>query len=146
MSQSRHYPKRPIIGVGAVVFKGASVLLIQRSKPPKIGEWSLPGGAQDLGETASAAAAREVLEETGVHADIIGLLDVVDYIEPDESHAIRHHYTLVDYLARWTAGEPKAASDARKAQWVALDGLGDVPLWSETRRIILLGAARLGDI
>ena len=132
----RSYPDRPVVGVGVVVFKGGDVLLIQRGRPPRVGQWSLPGGAQELGETVFEAARREVMEETGVEVDILGLVDVVDSIQPDGDARILFHYTLVDVVAEWRSGEPRAGDDAAAARWVPLADLGDYRLWSETVRII----------
>ncbi|GAK34001.1 DNA mismatch repair protein MutT [Iodidimonas nitroreducens] len=130
--------KRPLIGIGVVVLKEDCVLLIRRGKPPKAGEWSLPGGAQEWGETTHEAARREVYEETGIEIEIIGLLDVVDGLMPDGKGDYAFHYTLIDYHGRWMAGTPKAASDAADAAWVRLDHLDDYGLWDETRRVIAL--------
>ncbi len=144
MTDPRDYPRRPIIGVGAVVFKGDRVLLVRRGKPPRDGEWSLPGGAQELGETTEEALARELGEETGVAADIVALLDVVDYISRDDRGRPRYHYTLVDYLCRWQSGTPRPGGDASEAAWFPLAALDALDLWDETGRVIRLGAVRLG--
>ncbi len=132
----RTYPDRPIVGVGVVVWRDDTVMLIRRAKPPRQGEWSLPGGAQKLGETVFDAARREVLEETGLTIDVLGLVDVVDSIQRDDSGRVRYHYTLVDVFAAWRAGEATAGHDAAEAAWVGLDALP--PLWSETERVIRL--------
>ncbi len=132
----RTYPDRPFVGVGVVVWRDDEVLLIRRAKPPRQGEWSLPGGAQKLGETVFDAARREVLEETGLTIDVLGLVDVVDSIQRDDTERVRYHYTLVDVFAAWRAGEATADDDAAEAAWVGLDALP--PLWSETERIIRL--------
>lgn len=132
--------KRPTAAVGVVCLRGAEVLLIRRGKPPRLGEWSLPGGRVEWGERLEAAALRELAEETGVTAEITGLIDVVDGLfDVGETEA---HYVLVDYAARWLSGEPVAGDDAADARFVPLaevDGLG---LWSETVRIIKAAAAR----
>ena len=133
---SRHYPERPIVGVGAVVIKENNVLLIRRGKPPQAGEWSLPGGAQELGETALAATMREISEETGVTAAPIGLIDIVDLIKRDGSNEIEHHYTLIDFAFQWTQGEPMAGDDAVEARFFTYSELTGLNLWSETLRII----------
>ena len=154
---SREYPDRPIVGVGIVVLKDDAVLMIRRGKPPRAGQWSIPGGKQKLGETWRATAVREVREETGVEIDVIGLVDVVDAIvregdtlqpgerpepaEADHSKPIQYHYTLVDCAAAWIGGEPRAGSDAAHAEWWPLDRLDELPLWSETVRIISEAAA-----
>ena len=144
MTDPRDYPRRPIIGVGAVVFKGDRVLLVRRGKAPRDGEWSLPGGAQELGETTVQALARELGEETGVAAEIVALLDVVDYISRDDRGRTRYHYTLVDYLCRWRSGTPRPGGDVTDAAWFPLAALDRLDLWDETGRVIRLGAVRLG--
>jgi ADP-ribose pyrophosphatase YjhB (NUDIX family) len=136
------YPERPLIGVGVVVFKGDRVLLIQRGKAPRIGSWSLPGGRQRLGETVRQAARREVLEESGLEVEIVGLLDVVDSLSRDETGRLEYHYTLVDFLAEWRAGEAGAGSDAAAVAWVDPDALEPYELWSETLRMIALARER----
>jgi len=140
----REYPERPIVGIGAIVLKGDSVLLIRRGKPPRAGGWSLPGGAQKVGELAAEAALREVHEETGIEAEVLGLVDVVDSVTRDQEGLIQYHYTLVDYACRWTGGEPTAGGDAAEARWVPLADLEDLGLWSETLRVIHL-AAEMAD-
>lgn len=132
----RTYPNRPIVGVGAVVFKNDTVLLIRRGKEPRIGDWSIPGGMQEIGETIFAAASREVMEETAVAIQNIALIDVIDSITPDKKGLIRFHYTLVDVVAEWDSGNPTAGSDAMYAKFIPLDHLPNIKLWSETRRII----------
>lgn len=134
---------RPVVGVGNVVFKDNSVLLVRRAKAPKKNEWSLPGGAQERGETVADAAARELREETGIEADYFGLLDVVDFIARDVSGTVNDHYTLVDFLGQWRVGEARAGGDALDVQWLPLVQLPQVEMWSETRRVIRLGAKRL---
>ncbi len=114
-----------------VCLRGGSVLLIKRGKPPREGQWSIPGGRIEPGETAVAAALRELREETGVEAELLGLVDVVDYIAPER------HYVLVDYAARWLSGEPVAGDDATDARFVPLDDVRALGLWDETVRVIL---------
>lgn len=135
--ESREYPRRPFVGVGVVVFKGESVLLIRRGTPPRAGEWSLPGGAQHIGERVAQTAAREVLEETGVQIEEPQFLEVIDSIVPDEQGRIRYHYTIVDFWAEWRAGEPHAADDAQHAEWIQLSALAELKLWEKTREVIL---------
>jgi len=105
--------------------------LIKRGAPPRQGQWSIPGGRIEPGETAAAAALRELREETGVDAELLGLVDVVDYISPDL------HYVLVDYAARWLSGEPTAGDDAAAARFFSLDEVRDLGLWDPTLRVIL---------
>jgi len=133
---SRTYPDRPIVGVGAVVFRGNEVLLIRRGKPPRMGDWSLPGGMQEIGETVFEAAAREVQEETGVTISDIALIDVVDSITLDDDARAQFHYTLIDVVAKWRSGEPAGGTDAMHAEFVSLDEASKMVLWRETHRII----------
>ena len=133
---SRRYPKSPIVGVGAVVWKGDKVLLIKRGKPPAEGAWSLPGGGQELGETVKEAVVREVMEETGLEVEVTGLIDVVDAITPDADQEIEHHYTLVDFRCEWRGGEPVAGSDAAAVRWASISECETLVAWLQTLRII----------
>ena len=133
---SRSYPNRPIVGVGAVVFRDDRILLIRRGKPPRMGDWSLPGGMQEIGETVFEAAAREVQEETGVTISDIALIDVVDSITRDGDARVQFHYTLVDVVAKWRSGEPAGGSDAMHAEFMSFDEVSKIVLWRETHRII----------
>ncbi len=127
--------RRPIPAVGVVCLRGREVLLIRRGKPPLSGSWSLPGGRIEWGERAADAALRELVEETGVDAELTGLLDVVDGVFGDDIH-----YVLIDYVAKWRAGEPRAGDDALEAAFHPIDALGELGLWDETRRIIMMAA------
>jgi ADP-ribose pyrophosphatase YjhB (NUDIX family) len=138
------HPTRPFVGVGAVVFKGNQVLLIQRGKEPRTDEWSLPGGKQELGETTLETMVREVREETGLNATPGPLLGVVDFIDEDGHGLVKYHYTLIDYLADVDTGDPKAGDDAKDARFFTLEDALDLPLWDETKRMILLGARKKG--
>jgi 8-oxo-dGTP diphosphatase len=126
----------PVPAVGVVCLREESVLLIRRGTPPRQGEWSLPGGRIEPGERAVDAALRELREETGVEAEITGLIDVVDGLFPEAGR----HYVLIDYAARWLSGEPVAGDDAMEARFVALDEVEALIDWSETRRIIRIAA------
>lgn len=130
----------PTPAVGVVCLKDDAVLLIRRGTPPRQGEWSLPGGRIEPGERLAAAALRELREETGIEAELIGLVDVVDGLFPEAGR----HYVLIDYAARWTAGEPVAGDDAAEAVFLPfVEALARVD-WEETRRIIR-EARRMAD-
>jgi 8-oxo-dGTP diphosphatase len=130
----REFPAAPIVGVGAVVVDGDRVLLVRRGQEPLKGEWSLPGGVLELGETLEQGVCREVLEETGLHVKVVSIVEVLDRIvtQPDalESSAesnesrIRFHYVLIDYLCRVASGSLNASSDADDARWVLREELG----------------------
>jgi 8-oxo-dGTP diphosphatase len=136
----REYPTRPFVGIGIVVIKGNQVLLCRRGKPPNVGSWTLPGGAQDVGETCEEAARRELMEETGLAVGELHFCAHVDTIRRDDDTRIRFHYTILDFAARWDSGEPVAGSDVSEVQWAPLDALEPYDLWSEAHRII--GIAR----
>lgn len=116
---SREYPDRPWVGVGCVVLRSSdgAVLLVRRGRPPRLGEWSLPGGAQRAGETCEEAARRELREEAGVEVGELHLCAVVDAITRDEAGRARFHYTIVEYCALWQSGEARAADDAEAVAW-----------------------------
>lgn len=136
-------PRRPVPAVGVVCLREREVLLIRRGKPPRQGGWSLPGGRMEWGETVEAAALRELREETGVEADIAGFLEVVDGLFPSPT-AIEQHYVLIDFAARWRAGEPRAGDDAADAAFFTRAAMPVDGMWSETVRIIDLALERYG--
>jgi len=131
----------PTVGVGVVVIKERQVLLIKRDKEPRRGQWSIPGGSQEYGETVRQAAEREVYEETGLKISNLFLIDVVDGISTDSAGNILFHYTLVDFRANWVNGVARAGSDAASARWVTVEDLNAYNLWHETERIIKIALA-----
>ncbi|MEM9625812.1 MAG: NUDIX hydrolase [Pseudomonadota bacterium] len=138
----RDYPSQPMVGVGVVVWRDDRVLLIKRGKPPRAGQWSLPGGAQLLGETLAEAAAREVREETGIEIRLGEIVATLDMIDRDDQGRVRHHYTLVDFVAEALQTDLKAGDDAKEARWFTYAEIEQLDLWSETVRIIGLAAAK----
>ena len=141
----REYPARPIVGIGVVVLKGDSVLLVRRGKPPNMGSWTLPGGAQELAETTEQAARRELAEETGVTVGKLHLVATVDNIRRDAAGRVQFHYTIIDYAAAWLDGEPVAGSDVSEAVWAPLDRLVEYGLWREAHRVIGLARGLVGS-
>lgn len=136
----REYPPRPIVGIGIVVIKGDQVLLCRRGKPPNVGSWTLPGGAQEVGETCETAARRELAEETSLTVGALHFTAYVDTIRRDHEGRVRFHYTILDFATRWEAGEPIAGSDVSEVAWASMDDLGPYELWGEAHRVI--GIAR----
>ncbi|HEX8232140.1 MAG TPA: NUDIX domain-containing protein [Caulobacteraceae bacterium] len=134
----------PLAAAGVVCLRGGDVLLIRRGSAPRLGEWSLPGGRIEWGEPAAAAALRELREETGVEAEILGLVDVVDGIFPAAAGEPERHYLLIDYAARWLSGEPSPGDDAAEARFWPLEQALRQVEWEETRRVIAEAAERFG--
>ncbi|MDG2521077.1 NUDIX hydrolase [Caulobacter segnis] len=134
----------PVSTAGVVCFRGDDVLLIKRGKPPRLGQWSIPGGRIEWGEAAIAAARRELMEETGVEAEILALVDVVDGVFVGDDGEVQRHYVMIDYAARWTSGEPVAGDDAADARFVPMSEVDAVVEWQETRRVIHEAWARFG--
>lgn len=136
----REYPDAPIAGVGAVVVRDGpegqkQVLLIRRAQEPLKGEWSLPGGAVELGETLEEAICREVLEETGLVVETVDVVQAFDRISRDTEGRVRYHYVLIDYLCRVVGGSLACATDALEGRWAtANDLVGLTPLNVEVIR------------
>ena len=134
----RSFPARPFVGVGAVILRTNAVLLIKRGRAPALGQWSFPGGAQKLGETAEAAARRELLEETGVTASALRLVTHADSIHWDADGEVEFHYTILDFCGLWEAGEARAGDDAMAVAWAPLDALEAFGLSEDIERVIRL--------
>ena len=143
MTTTRLYPDRPLVGIGIVVLQAGRVLLIRRGRPPAEGEWSLPGGAQRLGETAEQAARRELAEETGLAVGPLYLAGNVDSIHTDADGRIRYHYTILDFCTLYVEGTARAGGDARDVVWADCDRLQEYALWDEAIRIIRQSENRL---
>jgi 8-oxo-dGTP diphosphatase len=136
MPLKRHYPDQPLVGVGAVVFKDAEVLLVRRGQEPARGSWSLPGGLVELGETLEAAINRELAEETGLTVTLRGITAVLERIFPDPEGRIAYHYVLVDYLCDYVTGELTPGSDITAARFIPLADLSGFDLAPLTADVI----------
>lgn len=121
--RDRDYPDRPIVGVLAVVRRGAEILIVQRARAPSAGSWGFPGGLQELGETVFAAATRELAEETGMTAQALASMPILDVIRPDGDGRIRSHWTLVPILCDWRSGEGALSDEVADWRWIAPDAI-----------------------
>jgi 8-oxo-dGTP diphosphatase len=135
----REYPECPLVGVGAIVVQEGRVLLVRRGQAPLLGEWSLPGGVLECGETLREAAVREAREETGLIVEPGELLGVYERVTRDEAGRVRYHYVLIDFLCRVAGGELKAGSDAADARWLTPGELDSLKLPEDTRDVIRKG-------
>lgn len=150
MVRSREYPSAPIAGVGAVVIDRGYVLLVRRGHEPLLGQWSVPGGAVELGETLEEAIVREVKEETGLTVQPVSILTALDRIERDSAGSIRFHYVLVDFLCEVSAPGtiPRATTDVSDARWVPFESLqkkSDVTVPNWTLEVIEMGWRRVRE-
>ena len=136
-NQKREYPIQPIATALAVVFNGAKLLLIKRSKEPSLGKWSLPGGRIELGETIADAAKRETLEETQVEIDVKRVMDVADGIVRDNIGRVRFHYIGHYVLSSYRVGVAKASSDAADIKWAEKEQIEKLDMNLIVRRIIM---------
>ena len=143
MASSREYPERPIVGVGGVIIENGRTLLIRRGSEPLRGEWSIPGGTLELGESLQAGVARELRQETGLDVRVLELIEVFDRIFPAESlppseekRQPRFHFVIADYLCERIAGEPRAGSDVTDVAFATEEELGNFHLTATATRVL----------
>ena len=143
MASSREFPERPIVGVGGVLIENGRALLIRRGTEPLLGQWSIPGGALELGETLVEGVARELLEETGLIVKVLDLIEVFERINPPESLLSnggngkpRFHFVIVDYLCEKVSGEPRPGGDATDLAFASEDELSKFQLTETATRIL----------
>ena len=155
---SRCYPERPVVGVGAVIYvtraeaaaigvdeaPARGVVLIKRRFEPLAGEWSLPGGALEVGETLEAAVAREALEETGLRVQVGAVIEVFDRIMLDPAQRVQYHFVLIDYLCRPAGGTLQHGSDAAAVTLADADRLEPFALTDKALSVIAAGLSRVG--
>ncbi len=132
----REYPAGPVLGVAGVMFQDDSVLLARRAAEPALGEWSLPGGVVELGESMVEALERELMEEASVRIRVEGLVHLAERVIRDEDQRIRFHYVIADYWGWITSGSPEAATDVSEVCLLPVDRLHRLPLHQGIRRVI----------
>jgi 8-oxo-dGTP diphosphatase len=140
----RNYPDRPVVAVGAVILDAGRVLLVQRGQEPLLGQWSLPGGAVEVGETLEAALAREVREETSLDVVVGPVVEVLDSIRRDAAGRPEYHYVIIDYACRVRGGTsmaPAHGTDAADARWVPIDELDAYQVTSTAIAVIRKASA-----
>jgi 8-oxo-dGTP diphosphatase len=133
----RLYPTQPVVGVGAIILREGKLLLEQRGNEPARGQWTIPGGVVEIGESLEAAVLRETEEETGLRGEIVGLIDVVDQVHRDKEDKIEYHYVIIDYTVDVKGGEPKPGSDAAALKWIPLGEVEGYDLTPSFRRFFV---------
>ncbi len=141
----RLYPSAPVVGIGAIILRRGEILLEQRGNQPALGQWSVPGGGVELGESLEDAVRRETKEETGLKVETAELFDVVDQVHLDKQGRIEYHYIIIDYLVKPKAGKPEAASDAKALKWVPLDEVEGYDLTPSFRRFFVKNRKKLNE-
>src|SRR5439155_27179179 len=142
---NREYPDRPFIGVGAIIVEDGRVLLVKRWHKPLTGEWSIPGGVLELGETVRQGVAREALEETGLIVEPLEMLGVFDSVVRDLDERTLDHYVLIDFLCQRVSGELCAAGDVDEARWFSAEELAKLPLAKDTAEVIQSALSKAAD-
>jgi 8-oxo-dGTP diphosphatase len=137
MADNRRYPNRPVLGIGALIFRGSHILLVERGKEPLKGLWSLPGGALETGESLRDGIRREVLEETGMVVEPVEVATIFERIMRDEQGQPEYHYVLIDYICEVRSGEAQAATDVSAVAWVSETELLQYKLTEGTLPVIL---------
>lgn len=135
----REYPEQPLVGVGAIIIAEDRVLLVKRGHAPLLGEWSIPGGVLEVGETLREAAVREALEETGLTVEPADLLGVYDRILHDADERTLYHYVLIDFLCRRVMGEAEPSGDAQDVGWFTPAEINSLSLAEDTLDVIRKG-------
>ncbi|HTZ98766.1 MAG TPA: NUDIX hydrolase [Candidatus Aquilonibacter sp.] len=137
MTRNREYPDRPVVGVGGVIISGGRALLVKRGSPPLEGQWSIPGGMLEAGETLLLGVRRELLEETGIEVKVLELIEVFERINLDGEGKARYHYVVLDYLCEAVRGEARAGSDVTDVAWATPAELAQYALTETATRVVL---------
>lgn len=144
VEDDRRYPPRPIVGVGALIFRGDSILMAQRGKQPLMGWWSLPGGAVETGELLAEAVRREVREETGLEIRPVEVLEIFERIMRDGEGTAEYHYVLIDYICEIVSGAERPGDDVCRVEWVRRADLCNLRITEGTLGVIEKGFAKVG--
>jgi len=136
MSDPREFPDRPVVGVGGVVIEDGRTLLIRRGSEPLKGQWSIPGGTLQVGETLEAGVARELAEETGLEVRVLEMIEAFERIFPADGRGPRYHFVILDYLCQRVSGTARAASDVTDVAWAREDELPAYQLSPTATRIL----------
>jgi 8-oxo-dGTP diphosphatase len=139
VNDDRRYPRYPLLGVGALIFDRGRILMAQRGKAPLIGQWSLPGGLVETGESLDHAVRREVLEETGLQVEPLGVLEIFERIMRNGNGVAEYHYVLLDYICRVSGGALAAGDDAGRVEWVRRRDLAGLDITEGTLAVIEKG-------
>jgi 8-oxo-dGTP diphosphatase len=137
MTRNREYPDRPVVGVGGVIISEGRALLVRRGSPPLEGQWSIPGGMLESGETLLLGVRRELLEETGIEVKVLELIEVFERINLDGEGKARYHYVVLDYLCEAVRGEARAGSDVTDVAWASPAELAQYALTETATRVVL---------
>jgi ADP-ribose pyrophosphatase YjhB (NUDIX family) len=140
---SRLYPARPLLAVSVACFRDGKVLLATRTRPPALGALTLPGGLVEPGERLSEAALRELREEVGAEAEVVGFTGHAERIDRDEDGRVKYHYVIASFVARWTAGEPRPGPEAGEIIWADPQAVGELPLTDGLRALLRRAGAML---
>ena len=135
-TDDRRYPKRPILGVGAIIIDAGRVLLVERGREPLKGYWSLPGGVLEVGEKLAEGIRRETLEETGLEIELMSVVEIFERIMRDQTGRVEYHYVLVDYLCRVTGGSLEPGDDVSRVVWVERSDLSQYKITEGTVPVI----------
>ena len=141
----RQYPEQPLVGVGALIVASGRIVVIKRGHAPLLGEWSIPGGMLELGETVRQATEREALEETSLQVRATELLGVFDRVVLDDRKRILYHYVLIDFLCEVVSGELQAAGDAADARWFTLEEVQALPMAFDTAEVVRRALTKTGS-
>lgn len=136
---AREYPDRPVVGVGAVVVRDGTALIVRRAHEPRKGEWSLPGGLLELGESLVDAVRREIKEETNLDVEVGPIIETFDRVHRDADGRIRYHFVIIDYVCWPTGGDAIAGSDAEAIAWIAADQVDEYQINPHAADVIRRG-------